>query len=332
MIDRQSLIVFVGSLVALAGGFVAVSWLTGVSLILLAPAYMFTPFFAGLATYIAAGKSFERAGLRFPWNRLQWLALAALIPIVLVLLGTGLALGLPGVEFVPDANPLTGEGTDFAQVPEGADGETPDGPSFDWPLNLLVALVAALVVGATINAIFALGEEFGWRGVLLTELAPLGFWGASAAIGVVWGLWHAPIILEGYNYPSYPLEGVAVMTLACLAMSPVYTYVAVRAKSVVAPTVLHGVFNGFATTMLVFAQGGHELLVNPVGGIGIAVFGLAALAIALTGTPTLTDEWALEEADEDSEAESETEAGDRTDDSDLETTDSADSDPTADSE
>lgn len=50
------------------------------------------------------------------------------------------------------------------------------------------------------------------------------------------------------------------------------------------------------------------------------------------GTPTLTDEWALEEADEDSEAESETEAGDRTDDSDLETTDSADSDPTADSE
>ena len=43
--------------------------------------------------------------------------------------------------------------------------------------------------------IFTFGEEFGWRGYLLPRLAPLG--GISAAIitGVIWGLWHTPVIV-----------------------------------------------------------------------------------------------------------------------------------------
>lgn len=303
--DRRPLAVFLGSLAALAAGFVAVSRLVGVSMIALAPGYMFTPMLAGIATCIAGSPSFERAGLRFPWSRVRWLAVAAAVPIVLVLLGTGLALALPGVEFVPDANPLTGEGTEFADVQDqnGDAGDAPAGPSLPgWPLNLLVALVAALVVGATINAAFAFGEEFGWRGVLLTELAPLGFWGASAVVGVLWGVWHAPLVLEGYNFPTNPVLGVGVMIAACVAMSPVYTYVAVEAKSVLVPTVFHGVFNAFAATMIVFAQGGSDLVVNPVGAAGIAVFGLAAIAIAVLGSPTLEDDWALP-ADTGSDAE-----------------------------
>ncbi|EMA40903.1 CPBP family intramembrane glutamic endopeptidase [Halobiforma nitratireducens] len=290
-LDRRPLVVFLGSLAALSGGFVAVSAITDISMIALAPLYMFTPMLAGIATCIVGPPSFEAAGLRFPWNRLRWLAVAVVAPIVLVLLGTAVALGVPGVEFVPDANPLTGEGTEFAQQSEQ---EAPAGPSLPgWPWNLLVTIAAAVVFGVTINAVLAFGEEFGWRGVLLTELAPLGFWGASAVIGVLWGLWHAPVILEGYNYPSYPVLGVGIMIAANVAMSPVYTYVTVRAKSVLAPTAFHGTFNAFATTMIVFAQGGSELVVNPVGAVGIAVFGLAAVAIALTGTPALEREWAL---------------------------------------
>ncbi|RQH00881.1 CPBP family intramembrane glutamic endopeptidase [Natrarchaeobius oligotrophus] len=293
-IDRRPLSVFLVSLIALSSGFVAVSWLLEVSMIVLAPAYMFTPFFAGVVTCVVGPPSFERAGLRVPWSRLRWLAVAAAAPIVLLLAGTALALAVPGVEFVPDANPLTGEGTEFAPADE------PAGPSLpDWPLNLLVAIVAALIFGVTINAIFALGEEFGWRGVLLTELAPLGFWKASAVIGVLWGVWHAPVILEGYNYPNYPIVGVAVMTAACLAMSPVYTYLTVNARSVLAPTLFHGTFNAFAAVMFVFAQGGSELVVNPVGAIGIAVFGLAAAAIAIRGAPPLSSDWALEDDDKD---------------------------------
>ncbi|RQG94637.1 CPBP family intramembrane glutamic endopeptidase [Natrarchaeobius chitinivorans] len=292
--DRHPLLIFLGSLIALSSAFVAVSQFVGVSMIALAPAYMFTPMLAGILTCIVATPSFERAGLRFPWNEYRWLAVAAVAPIVLILIGTGLSILLPGVEFVPDANPLTGEGTEFA--PEGGDADAPVGPSLpEWPLNLLITVVAALVFGATINAVFAFGEEFGWRGVLLTELAPLGFWGASAIIGVLWGLWHAPVILEGYNYPNNPVLGVAVMTAATLTMSPVYTYVTVRARSVLAPTVFHGTFNAFAATMFVFAQGGSELIVNPVGAVGILVFAAVAVVIAVTGAPDLERDWALED-------------------------------------
>ncbi|RQG93236.1 CPBP family intramembrane metalloprotease [Natrarchaeobius halalkaliphilus] len=290
MTDRRPLFVFLGSLIVLSSGFVFVSQLLSVSMITLAPAYMFTPMFAGIVTCLAGSPSFERAGLRIPWGRLRWLGAAALAPIALILIGTGLALALPEVQFVPDANPLTGEGTEFAP----ANGDGAAGPSLPgWPLNLILTAVAALVLGVSINAVFAFGEEFGWRGVLLTQLAPYGFWQASGAIGVLWGVWHAPIILEGYNYPNNPVVGVGVMTFACLAMSPVYTYLTIATRSVLSAAVFHGTFNAFATTMIVFARGGSELVVNPVGGVGIVVFGLAALGIAIRGTPELTADWAV---------------------------------------
>ena len=292
-IDWRAIAVFLGTLAVLSSGFVAVSWLLEVSMIVLAPGYMFTPLLAGVVTCVVASKPVDRAGLRVPWDRLYWLPIAGVVPIALVLVGTAVALGEPGVEFVPDANPLGGEGTEFAGQGEAAAG--PELPG--WPYNLLVTIVASLALGATINAAFALGEEFGWRGAFLTELAPLGFWGASVGIGLVWGLWHAPVILEGYNFPGNPVLGVGVMTVACLAMSPVYTYVAVSARSVLAPAILHGTFNAFAATMLVFAQGGSELVVNPVGGLGILVFALAAVAIAIAGPPPLTDEWAIAAAE-----------------------------------
>lgn len=38
-----------------------------------------------------------------------------------------------------------------------------------------------------------LGEEAGWRGTLLPLLAPLGTLGGPLSLGLVWGLWHAPL-------------------------------------------------------------------------------------------------------------------------------------------
>jgi hypothetical protein len=49
-----------------------------------------------------------------------------------------------------------------------------------------VGLLLGLVAGPTVNTVAAFGEEVGWRGLLLRELETLGFWQASALIGVVW--------------------------------------------------------------------------------------------------------------------------------------------------
>ncbi len=40
-----------------------------------------------------------------------------------------------------------------------------------------------------------IGEEFGWRSYLLEKLRPLGRWKALLVSGVIWSLWHAPVLI-----------------------------------------------------------------------------------------------------------------------------------------
>lgn len=159
----------------------------------------------------------------------------------------------------------------------------------------LVGVIATfglvLGLGATVNAVFAFGEEFGWRGCLPWELAPWGFWKASFTTGALWGVWHAPVIVAGDNYPSYPVVGVVSMTIACLSFSPVYTYLVVRTESVLPAGLLHGVFNGSASIVVAYAITENaalsELVASPVGVAGVFAFGLAAIGIVLAGPPSL---------------------------------------------
>lgn len=59
-----------------------------------------------------------------------------------------------------------------------------------FPLNLLGAM-----------PIF-LGEEFGWRSFLLQKLLPLGRWEALLISGLIWSLWHAPLVFIPNPYYS----------------------------------------------------------------------------------------------------------------------------------
>ena len=91
----------------------------------------------------------------------------------------------------------------------------PSDPSFQtvaWSRITTISSVAAPLI----NTLLALGEELGWRGLLLPELLPLGQRRAILLSGVIWGFWHAPVILQGHNYPSQPVLGVFLMwSLPC---------------------------------------------------------------------------------------------------------------------
>lgn len=269
--NRSRLGLFVGILLASALALVGAGRLTDVRILTLLPMYMFSPLVAGAVTCLVHDVSVREVGLRL--GRPRWIALAGVASLPLVGLTLLLAVLVPGVGFDPAADPVPG-----IALPAGAVG-------------VLVTLGVVLALGGTINALFAFGEEFGWRGYLLWELAPMGFWRASAAIGALWGVWHAPAVAAGYNYPSFPLVGVGMMTVACLAFSPLYTYLVVRADSVVAAALLHGVFNGSAGLVLAYtvtdSAGLAELVASPVGVAGIAAFGLAAVVIAVSGAPAL---------------------------------------------
>ncbi len=75
-----------------------------------------------------------------------------------------------------------------------------------------IAIIQALKAGITINALAGFGEELGWRGLMLDELRQYSLWSASLVIDIIWGLWHAPLILQRDNYPEHPIAGVFMMT------------------------------------------------------------------------------------------------------------------------
>jgi membrane protease YdiL (CAAX protease family) len=71
------------------------------------------------------------------------------------------------------------------------------------PLPLSLFLLAT--VGFLINVVYALGEELGWRGLLVPELAKVtGFGGTVAISAGVWALYHYPLILFGDYHSAAP--------------------------------------------------------------------------------------------------------------------------------
>jgi len=144
-------------------------------------------------------------------------------------------------------------------------------------LNMVIVVVGlyvmALVVSFSINFIFTLGEELFWRGYLWEKVKGFGFWKASAIIGVLWGVWHAPmILLFGTNYPEHRVLGIFFMIAFCLVTTPMMLYLRLQDRSLMAPVLLHGMINAFMPLAVVFFPEGAELLRAPLGIAGIAAW------------------------------------------------------------
>jgi uncharacterized protein len=139
-----------------------------------------------------------------------------------------------------------------------------------WVL-MVITVVSAVLVGFTINGVFAFGEEYGWRGWLAEELGALGGFWANLITGVMWGLWHAPLILLAYNYGAYRLPGVALMVAWCVAASFLLWRVREVTGTLLAPAVLHGAINGFAGVFLIILVDSNPLVAAPLGAVGVAV-------------------------------------------------------------
>lgn len=254
---------------------------TGLAAMIVGGGYMIVP--AAVAIVLARrwGIALSDYGLRLPRN--WYIALAALIPLLLmpltVIFSTAAGLG----EF--DAS-----GMAMSERLEAA-GEHEHAREFrdraeQMPLSLLLmVLVGAPLAGFTINGLFALGEELGWRGLLQQELAPLGFLRASVLIGVIWGIWHAPMILLGHNFPDHPRLGVLVMTIGCMPLGVIMSWLALKAGTVLAAAVAHGTFNAASAFTLMAVRGGESIEVFVLGYAGIAAMTLVA-AVLLSVRPT----------------------------------------------
>lgn len=165
----------------------ALGLLPGTAVALMVPLAQLSPMVAALIVRPRGTSIAEALAIGVPsWKALLWACLAAAVAfsaVPLLRLGGGLATG--AMEWSPDKN-------------------------IDM---VLVAIPAVLAV----QTIFAFGEETGWRGFLHRSLRRFGFWRMSLTIGLLWALWHLPIVLalglRGGELVSYLVFLVAVSPL-----------------------------------------------------------------------------------------------------------------------
>jgi len=251
-------------------------WVTPGSFIV-ATAYMFIPMTAAIVVQRLIYKEpiKEPLGISFRLNR--WFLIAWLLPPAIAFAVLGVSLLFPGVEYSPE---MAGMFEKFKAVFPPEQLEQMKNQSAALPVHpIWIGLLQGLLAGITVNAVAGFGEELGWRGFLQRELGYLGFWKSSALIGLLWGIWHAPIILQGHNYPEHPVAGVFMMTVFTLLLSPIFSYVRLKAGSVLAAAVIHGSLNGTLGLSVMVIKGGNDLTVGITGLAGFIVLFIVNIGI-----------------------------------------------------
>lgn len=119
--------------------------------------------------------------------------------------------------------------------------------------------LASLVIAPLLNAIFTFGGEWGWRGFLLPKLLPLGQWQALVLTGALSGLWYAPIVLLGYDYPFHPKLGILLMTIFCVIFGIVLGWLRLATDSVWPAVIAHGAINAVGEFTYVVAASGQKI-------------------------------------------------------------------------
>lgn len=277
---------------ALAGALLRI---TGIDLDSLAGAaviavlYMPSPMVAALV----AERGLCRDRLRLPRRGVSSVAAYLLLPagvlvaFVLLFLGAVLVGGdVLGLDAIGRLALTQGQIMDGAASLVGQDAVDAAGAPPPAAVLLLAGLWGALVAGWTINGVFAMGEEYGWRGLMWEELRAAGPLRANLLIGLAWGVWHAPLIVQGYNYPGFPGLGVLAMVAFCTGMSFVLTAVRQLTGSLIPVAATHGMFNAIAPILLILTPDAHLILGGPLGLLGAAIFallGAAAWAVTRCG-------------------------------------------------
>ncbi|GGJ74607.1 abortive infection protein [Glutamicibacter ardleyensis] len=237
----------------------------------IAMAMMVTPTIAAVAVSLLQrrGKQFIKesglAPIRKPKRFLLAVLLAYLIPILLIVqapfIGTWLGV-FPG---------------DFDQFMilkfvSGTDG----------PVRYLLGQAGLILVAGLLNLIPALGEEIGWRGWLWPKLQPLGQVPALLISGVIWGLWHSPLILLGYNYPfAKDGWGVVMMCGMCIVVGAFFAWLRTLSNSVWPAAFAHGIFNASVGLVSLFMIMGSMLDTTKASILGWSGWILPVVVIVL---------------------------------------------------
>lgn len=141
--------------------------------------------------------------------------------------------------------------------------------------------VLPMLVMALVMTLFYFGEEFGWRGYLQLRLAPERPLVAATLTGLIWGVWHYPMILLGFLGSGNRL-GLLLYPINLVFISIFYGWLQARSRSVWPVCLAHAVGDSIISGMLGLLMADVPLIFA-WGGFGMAGFAVLSLLVITLG-------------------------------------------------
>ncbi|QNK63496.1 CPBP family intramembrane metalloprotease [Pedobacter sp. PAMC26386] len=118
------------------------------------------------------------------------------------------------------------------------------------PSGLFIILFCILEgsIGLLPSIATALGEEIGWRGFLLPEIATStnSYTKTSLIMGLIWAIWHYPLLIFGnYNAGAPSWYSLITFTLGIISVSFIFTWFRLKSNSLWTGVMLHASHNLF---------------------------------------------------------------------------------------
>jgi membrane protease YdiL (CAAX protease family) len=244
MSARRTIWSYVGVVLGLSYGWQLVIYLTGGVESRLFPVMMLFPGAVAVVFLIVRKESFRAVG----WGLRRWWYIAPVLVVPLVVtLGVGSLLLSLGWASWSDAHfVFRGGAVEIRGVPMVLGTE--EQSVLFFTLNLILSLLLQSILGSIVT----IGEELGWRGYAQEKIVRLfGMNRGLILLGLVWGYWHLPIILMGYNFPNHPILGaVVLMPTSTIFMGIFLGWLYLRSGSIWMPTVAHAAMNLSAVLLL----------------------------------------------------------------------------------
>ena len=218
-------------------------------------------------------------------NNVKYILTAWFLPMVLTAIGAALYfLVFPGHFDLSGGYIVSGAGAEaLSRLQE---------KGLSYTLYFLLSLVSAVTYGPLINMFAAVGEEVGWRGFLYPQLkARFGRRKGRLLGGVIWGVWHWPLIgLIGYEYGAaagnsagyagFPVTGMLLYCVSTVGLGILHDWLYEKSQSIWVAALFHGAITAAATIPLALCDPEKQLTLLGPGPQGLLA-GLPFLALGL---------------------------------------------------
>ncbi len=269
--DLKAILVYLGITLALSSIFyflIIYSGKTSGGKGLYATGIMWCPGISALITMNVFKK--DISGLGWKWGKFKYQILSYFIPIFYILIAYTIIWiagwgGFYTKEFIHELTTSFGLGQQ----------------SDAFIIVLYVFLFG--IFGTIRSAANALGEEIGWRGFLVPTLYKnLGYTKTSLISGLIWGIWHLPILLfADYNNGTPSWYAMSCFFLSVVSTSFIFTWLRIKSGSLWTAVILHATHNLFIQgifTPLTYDTGNTKYFIDefgivlPLVCIGFAIF------------------------------------------------------------